>query len=173
MWHVWGRGEVHTEFWWGSLREGDHLEDPGVNGRTILKWIFKELDGGMDWIDLAQNLDRWRAVVNAIVNLRLTWNEENFLSSWGPVSFWGRTLFPGINLLISFMEFHYCVYKTTPMTIILSQIKPFLILLSMFNFLQSKLFSWTQTICCKIIFQKISTLLLSKPTIICQWAGIA
>jgi hypothetical protein len=40
-----GRGEVHTGFWWGDLREGDHLGDPGVGGRIILKWIFKMLDG--------------------------------------------------------------------------------------------------------------------------------
>jgi hypothetical protein len=30
------RGEVHTGFWWGNLREGNHLEDPGVDGRIIL-----------------------------------------------------------------------------------------------------------------------------------------
>jgi hypothetical protein len=39
-------GNVHTEFWWGDLRERVHLEDPGVNQRMILKWIFNERDGG-------------------------------------------------------------------------------------------------------------------------------
>jgi len=39
-----GRVEVHTGFWWGNLRERDHLEDPGVDGRIILKWIFRKRD---------------------------------------------------------------------------------------------------------------------------------
>jgi len=41
MWHVWGRGEVHTGFWWGNLRERNHLEDIGVDENMILKCIEK------------------------------------------------------------------------------------------------------------------------------------
>jgi hypothetical protein len=45
MWHVWGKGEVHTGSWWGSIKGRDHSENLGVGGRIILKWIFKKYDG--------------------------------------------------------------------------------------------------------------------------------
>jgi hypothetical protein len=62
---------VHTGFWWRDLREGDHLGDPGVEGRIILKYMPKKWDGVMDWIELAQDSDRWRTLMNAVMNLRV------------------------------------------------------------------------------------------------------
>jgi hypothetical protein len=41
-----GKGEVHTGFWWGNLTERGHLEE--LDGRTIIKWIFKSWMGVMD-----------------------------------------------------------------------------------------------------------------------------
>ena len=41
-----GRGEVYIGFWWGNVRERDHLEDSGVDGRIILNWIFNKWMGG-------------------------------------------------------------------------------------------------------------------------------
>ena len=37
---------MYTEFWWGNLREGDHLENLAIGGRIVLKWIFRKWDGG-------------------------------------------------------------------------------------------------------------------------------
>jgi len=70
---------VHTEFWWGNLREGNHLEDPGIDGRIILRWIFRKWDEGHGVVDLAQYRDRWRALVNMVMNLQIPIKCREFL----------------------------------------------------------------------------------------------
>jgi hypothetical protein len=50
------------------MRKRAHLEDQGVEGSSMLKWIFKMLDGDMDWIDHAQDAKRWRVLVNAVMD---------------------------------------------------------------------------------------------------------
>ena len=53
----------------GNLRERDHLEDPVVDGRIIIKMDLQEVGcGGMDWIELTQDRDRCREIVNVVMN---------------------------------------------------------------------------------------------------------
>jgi hypothetical protein len=57
---------------WGNLRERNHLGDPGVDGRIILRWILRKYgSSGMNSIGLAQDRDRWWALVNSVMNLRV------------------------------------------------------------------------------------------------------
>jgi hypothetical protein len=51
QWRVWERGGVCTGCWWGNLRERDHWGDPDVDGRIILRWIFRKWEGivGTGW----------------------------------------------------------------------------------------------------------------------------
>jgi hypothetical protein len=51
--HVARVGEMRGIYrlWWGNLRERYHLEDPDINGRIILKWIFRKWDVGV-WTEL-------------------------------------------------------------------------------------------------------------------------
>jgi hypothetical protein len=51
MWHVWRRREGCTG---GKLRDRDHWGDPDVDGRIILRWVFRKLEGvvgtGWSWL---------------------------------------------------------------------------------------------------------------------------
>jgi hypothetical protein len=53
----------------GKFEEKNHLKDQVVDGRMGSKWTLGRSAGGVEWIHLAQDRDRWRAVVNAVVNL--------------------------------------------------------------------------------------------------------
>jgi alpha-glucosidase (family GH31 glycosyl hydrolase) len=69
MWHAWERRENCTRFWWESPKERDNLEDQGVDG---IRMDLREIGlGCVDWIRLAQDRDRWQAVVSAVMNLVL------------------------------------------------------------------------------------------------------
>jgi nitrogen fixation protein FixH len=61
---------VHTGVWQGNLRERLHLEDPNVDEDNI-KMDLQEVGWGRYWIGLALNGGRWRAIVNAEMNLRI------------------------------------------------------------------------------------------------------
>jgi hypothetical protein len=84
-------GQACTGIWWRQLKDRDNLEDLDVDERIILKWWRCN-----DWIDLAEERDRW----GAVVNLRVPKNAGNSFS-WEPVSFPGRTLFHAISYGVS------------------------------------------------------------------------
>jgi accessory colonization factor AcfC len=62
---------VCTGFWWGSLRERDHWRNPDVDGKII--WMdLQEVGGGYrDWMERAEDRDRWRALVCTVMNFRV------------------------------------------------------------------------------------------------------
>ena len=66
---------MYTGFWWGNLRERERerpLGRPRHKWDDNIKMDLQEVGcGGMDWIDVAQDRDRWRALVNAVMNFRV------------------------------------------------------------------------------------------------------
>ena len=62
---------MHAGFWWGKLKERNHLKDPGIEGGIIVRCILRKWEGDVEWIDLAQDRDRWQALVNVVMNLKV------------------------------------------------------------------------------------------------------
>jgi hypothetical protein len=53
------------------MTEREHLGELGLDGR-IIRWIMRKwYVGGMDWIELAQGRERWRDLVNSVMNFRV------------------------------------------------------------------------------------------------------
>ena len=64
---------MYTGVWWGKLRERDHLGRPRRRWEDNIKMDLQEMGcGGMGWIDVAQDRDRWQALVNVVMNLRVS-----------------------------------------------------------------------------------------------------
>jgi hypothetical protein len=63
-----GRRGMHVGYWWENRKERDHWEDQGVGGWVDLREIGWD---GMDWVDVAQDRDQWRALVNTVMNLKV------------------------------------------------------------------------------------------------------
>ena len=80
------------------------LEGNRPLGRPRHRWVdnirmhIQEVGCGyMDWIGLAQDRDRWQTLVSAVMNLQVTLNAGNFLTSCKPVSCSRRTLHHGVS----------------------------------------------------------------------------
>jgi len=66
-----GGEEWCMQGWWGNLRGRDHLEDTGVDGRIIIRWIFRQYEWGTDYIDVVHDRDRWWALLKVVMHLRV------------------------------------------------------------------------------------------------------
>jgi hypothetical protein len=65
-----GEKKMHKRVLSGNRNEGDHLEDPDVDDRIVLKLILNKSDGGgIDYICLVQDRDKWWDVLNKIISL--------------------------------------------------------------------------------------------------------
>jgi hypothetical protein len=59
----------------------DNFGDLGAEGRIILKWISREICDDVDWINLAEDTEMWRVLVNMVMNIWLPYDAGKFLVS--------------------------------------------------------------------------------------------
>jgi hypothetical protein len=96
----------------------------GDNGDNI-KMDLHGVRGGTDWDHLAQRRDRWRALENAIMNLRDPWHAGNFLTSWEPISFSRKN---ALHWVVTHLSWHLNLSLISPLLL------PLLISHSSINF---------------------------------------
>ena len=67
-----GRGDAYAGFWWGKPEGKRPLGRPRRRYEGNIKMEFQEVGcGGMEWFEMVQDRDRWRALMNAVMNLRV------------------------------------------------------------------------------------------------------
>jgi hypothetical protein len=119
---------MHTGFWWGNLSERPL-------GRPRHKWedntsikvdLQEEGWQGMDWIDLAQDRNRWHALVNMVMNLPPE-TAGNFLTMGKPVSFSRRTLLHGVSISNCTLKFHCFTVHFSSLSIMIQQMHLYII----------------------------------------------
>jgi transposase len=63
---------MHIGYWWESQKEIDQLGRPRRRWVDNIKMDLREIGcDAVDWIDMAQDRDQWRALVNTVLNLRV------------------------------------------------------------------------------------------------------
>jgi hypothetical protein len=65
----------------GKLEGKRPLGRPRRRWEDNIKMDLHKIGWEMEWIDLAQDVDRWRALVNAVLNIRFSKNAGNYLTS--------------------------------------------------------------------------------------------
>jgi hypothetical protein len=77
---------MHIGYWWGKPEEKRPLGSPKRRWVDNIKMVLRVIGwDGVDWIELVQDRDQWRALVNAVMNLRIPYNLWGFperLHNW-------------------------------------------------------------------------------------------
>ena len=93
-----GGGERCVQGFDGKPEGRRPLGRPRHRWEDNIRMDLREVSCGcVDWMELAQGRDRWRALVSAVMNLRVPLNARDFLTSCTPVSFSRRTLLHGVS----------------------------------------------------------------------------